>query len=219
LTPQQSTKPTAGSAAGSRASVALAGMAATLSMPAGAAIVSVADLEHVITSGESYSIPGLPRLEFSVGQYCVDKACTSFHPWAGAQSVWTWGPTDANGKTSPTSGGYLGLGVSVGDVIGPGGFIPTDTSLNSALTGVEDAYLGISVFEGDETHYGWVHFSVPNRAETEFVIHGFGYNDEAGASIRAGQTTDIPEPGTLALLAAGAVGVAAGSARRRRARA
>jgi hypothetical protein len=109
--------------------------------------------------------------------------------------------------------------VSAGDVIGPGGFIPPNTTLSSGLTGFEDAYLGISVFEGDQTYYGWVNFSIPDQAGAQFVIDGFGYNDEAGASIRAGQTTDIPEPGTLALLAAGVMGVAAGSARRRRARA
>ena len=219
MTPQQFTKPTAGSAAGRRAGVALAGMAATLSMPAGAAIVSVADLEHVIASGESYSLPGLPQLEFRAGQYCVDKACTSFSPWGDFRSITTWGPADANGKSTATSGGHMGLGVAAGDVIGPGGYVPPELSLSSWLTGVEDAYLGISVFQGDETFYGWVNFSIPNQAGAQFVIHGFGYNDEAGASIRAGQTTDVPEPGTLALLAAGAVGVAAGSARRRRARA
>lgn len=210
MTPQQFTKPTAGSAAGRRAGVALAGMAATLSMPAGAAIVSVADLEHEIAYGESYSLPGLPQLGFTAGHLCVDK-CTAFRPTGSFYSITTWD------KNTPTSGGHLGLGVSAGDVIGPGGFIPPYPTLE--LTDLEDAYLGISVFQGDQTFYGWVNFSIPNQAGAQFVIHGFGYNDEAGASIRAGQTTDIPEPGTLALLAAGAVGVAAGSARRRRARA
>ena len=217
MTPQQFTKPTAGSAAGRRASVALAGMAATLSMPAGAAIVSVADLEHEIASGESYSMTGLPQLAFRAGQSCVDKACTSFRTWGAFDSIPGWAPIGANGKSTQVSGGHFGLGVSAGDVIGPGGLIPPNSAL-AAMSGIEDAYLGISVFEGDQTYYGWVNFSIPNQAGAQFVIHGFGYNDEAGASIRAGQTTDIPEPGTLALLAAGTVGVAAGSARRRRAR-
>lgn len=218
MTPQQFTKPTAGSAAGRRASVALAGMAATLSMPAGAAIVSVADLEHEIAVGDSYSLPGLAQLEFTAGHNCVDKACTSFRTWGVFDSIPGWGPIDANGKSTQVSGGHFGLGVSAGDVIGPGGFVPPNSNL-AALSGMEDVYLGISVFEGDETYYGWVNFSIPDRAGAQFVIHGFGYNDEAGASIRAGQTTDIPEPGTLALLAAGVMGVTAGSARRRRARA
>lgn len=149
MTPQQFNKPTANAAAGRRASVALAGMAATLSMPAGAAIVSIADLEHEIAVGDSYSLPGLPQLEFTAGQRCVDKACTSTLPMASFDSNWSY--VSSNGKSVPASGGDFGLGVSAGDVIGPGGLIPLTASL-SGVSAIEDAYLGISVFQGDETH-------------------------------------------------------------------
>jgi hypothetical protein len=63
---------------------------------------------------------------------------------------------------------------------------------------------------GGVNHYGWVRVDINNAAGT-FVVRDWAYEDSPGVGIPAGA---IPEPGTLGMLAAGAVGVAA--LRRRR---
>jgi hypothetical protein len=65
--------------------------------------------------------------------------------------------------------------------------------------------VGIRFMENGQNYYGWVNVSV----DKQVVIHGFGYNDVADATIRAGQISTVPEPGTLAFFAAGVVGIAA----------
>ena len=202
-------------------SFAVAGMAATLATPAGAAIVSNANLEAIVELGWSYQLPGIPQINFYNDSECLQysgKVCLASRSQVAVFGLLTW---DDNQVKSTT--GRSGLDVSAGSVIGPGGYMPPyDTTLISP--GTEDAYLAIMFVVDQDEHYGWVHFSLPEgpanvaHSLSSFVIHGYGYNDTAGASIRAGQTTDIPEPGTLALLAAGVVGMGAGAARRRAAR-
>lgn len=201
---------------------ALAGMAATLAMPAGAAIVSNPNLEAVVDPFSGYQLPGIPQIDFSNGSECLEysgKTCLASRSRVIVQGQATF--DDAN--QSKSIAGRSGLDVSAGSVIGPGGYMPPYLT-EVIRPGTEDAYLAIMFVVDQDEHYGWVHFSLPEgpanvpHSLSSLVIHGYGYNDTAGASIRAGQTTDIPEPGTLALLAAGVVGVGAGAARRRAAR-
>lgn len=63
--------------------------------------------------------------------------------------------------------------------------------------GVQFAWIRVSVLDADD-------FPIPGTLE----ILEWAYED-SGEAIRAGQTTEIPEPTGLALLAAGAAGVAA----------
>lgn len=213
----QSRAATAGAQGKLHASVALAGLAATMSMPAGAAIVSVADLNKAIGHGETYYLPGVPYIRFGASQYCLhlnlpDKSCTyQTYGWVTTQV--TWGEP----KMPPVSGGWFAAGVSAGDVIGPGAIDPSGRNYSTSPWETYDhVYMALEFLEAGDRHYGWVNFSVP-QGDGDFIIHAFGYNDAPNASIRVGQTTDIPEPSTLALLAVGVVGAAAGSARRRRA--
>lgn len=79
-------------------------------------------------------------------------------------------------------------------------------------TGVP-GYVGLSFFNSSNgnTYFGWAKLSLSESASGAIV----GKLDEVavdfvpGQSIRAGQTTAVPEPGTLSLLALGAVGLLA----------
>ena len=75
--------------------------------------------------------------------------------------------------------------------------------------GQSGKYLGVEFQIAGQTHYGWVQIDVNDEAN-EATINGYAYEDVAGAAIHAGT---VPEPGSLAMLAIGAAGIAA---RRRR---
>jgi hypothetical protein len=75
----------------------------------------------------------------------------------------------------------------------------------------ETQYAGLRFDLADGTHYGWI------EARTDFnevTLTRFGYESEPGVGTTAG--AGVPEPGTLALLALGAAGVAAMRRRSRR---
>lgn len=59
--------------------------------------------------------------------------------------------------------------------------------------------------ESDSTvHFGWFHISYPASGTAPYVIVDYAYDDVAGAAIPAGA---IPAPGSVALLALGAMGL------------
>lgn len=76
---------------------------------------------------------------------------------------------------------------------------------NSQFDSVTDAYIGLSFPINAVNHYGWIRVDVDNAAGT-FLIKDWAYESVPGAGITAGA---IPEPSTLGLLAAGALGVSA----------
>ena len=89
-----------------------------------------------------------------------------------------------------------------------------------------DKYLGLRFDIAGQWHYGWALLDVVATGGTgqTVTIKGWAYDDEAGASIVAGNTSSpissVPEPASLLQLAMGAVGLAAiPSIRRRQARA
>jgi PEP-CTERM motif len=83
--------------------------------------------------------------------------------------------------------------------------------------GAAPAFLGVEFFEGGLAHFGWIELQVL-RAHFAYDINvtSWAYNITAGAAIDAGQTSSIPEPGSLSLtlLAAGSAGVLAWRRRR-----
>ncbi len=116
-----------------------------------------------------------------------------------------------------------------GNPIGPGATQPShstgyapfvnfsgNTSTNSTNFGNPNApqYWGFGLNIDGEIHYGWGRLSTINNAGVwTATLHEYAYQSEAGVPIAAGQ---IPEPTTLAMLAAGGGGLALAGRRRRR---
>ncbi len=73
-------------------------------------------------------------------------------------------------------------------------------------------FLGVRFNISGNTHYGWIRVGISNDAggiPVALTVYDWAYNDVAGEGITAGQTIPEPSPAAgLALLAAGAAGVA-----------
>jgi hypothetical protein len=69
----------------------------------------------------------------------------------------------------------------------------------------KSGYLGSKFLSNSKTYFGWAHL---NPGGLGGSISEFAYDTVTGQSIEAGQTSAIPEPGTLSLLALGAAGLA-----------
>ena len=85
-------------------------------------------------------------------------------------------------------------------------------------TPVGTHYIALSTNFGGGNQYGWIEFTAAygNGEYNDFTFTRFAFNDIAGQSILAGQTTAIPEASTLGLVG-GLFGlVAAAHVRRRR---
>jgi hypothetical protein len=79
-------------------------------------------------------------------------------------------------------------------------------------------YLGLRLTSGADVHYGWFEFeSSPGEfgGQYIFTFTRFAFNDVAGQSILAGQTTAVPEASTLGLVG-GLFGLVAAAHVRRR---
>lgn len=76
---------------------------------------------------------------------------------------------------------------------------------NAEFNDVEGALIGLEFPIAATSHFGWIRVTIDNAAGT-FVVNDWAYEDEPGVGINA---CEIPEPGKLGLLAAGAAGVAA----------
>ncbi len=101
------------------------------------------------------------------------------------------------------------------DTTGFGATAGTSTDLGTWASN-QQGFAGVKFKQGGQDHFGWIQlkwqfdtagfpFQVPNS----ITAIDWAYNDVAGESINAGQTTAVPEPGSLALLALGSVGVLA----------
>jgi hypothetical protein len=86
-----------------------------------------------------------------------------------------------------------------------------------------DSYIGLSFTISGQTHYGWAlvnpnisSFGVVGNDSSvaELQVKGYAYQTDPGVDIFAGQTSQTPEPSTMALFALGAVGIAAAKRRK-----
>ena len=69
-----------------------------------------------------------------------------------------------------------------------------------------DGFIGFRFFINGQLHYGWAELSFDGD---EISINRWAYEDVAGVGIRVGQTSNVPEPGSLGVLGLGAAGVLA----------
>ena len=93
------------------------------------------------------------------------------------------------------------------------------TYISGPLANVSGAYVGLKFKIGGVTYNGFARFDVStsggHNSAPDIIsatLTGYGYNDVAGAAAHVQDFSDeggaVPEPGTLGLLAAGAVGLA-----------
>ncbi|MEO1497828.1 MAG: PEP-CTERM sorting domain-containing protein [Planctomycetota bacterium] len=137
-------------------------------------------------------------------------------PYQGA-SVFGSGGQLVGFNAGPSNYAYVSQ-LTEGDLIDPTTVGPTffgsmafsTLNPNAEFNSAPDAFLGLSFGTAPNLRYGWIRVGVEN-ASASFVIKDWAYESDPGVGIRAGQ---IPEPGTLGLLAAGAAGLAAIRSRR-----
>lgn len=138
------------------------------------------------------------------------------------------GTVNASAPAQQT-GAYV-TALNAGELIGASsGFLTNDPALLSGkdegdpygeffgnLMNPELLYVGLRFDLAGATHFGWVEIDA-DPFLAELTLTRFGYENTPDTAIAAGAgVSAVPEPGTLALLAAGAAGVLA--LRRRRVR-
>lgn len=215
------------------AATATAGLGLTAAVaPAEASIIS-----HTTSVGLSCPMPETAQLDFSITksfQLDFRDRCVS-GPFFGALSVtptpFTAGSVAASAsRFGPPVAARLGKGSPIGpqqfyDTGGPanrllgslGGLVSSkyffrgnwapSSPFSSARTA--RGYLGFEFGPMGGEHFGWVAMSVVPSGWFAAHITGYAYDTVAGQTIKAGQTSTVPEPGTLSMLALGAAGLIA----------
>jgi len=125
----------------------------------------------------------------------------------------------APGSNGVAKGPKGALGLSKGDpigynlVFGKGSAVMarwgiTSTTRASGSWINADRFLALEFHIGGSIHFGWAEFNVPSFGPGwTATLEGYAYDTVAGQSLYAGQTTSVPEPGTLGLLALGTLGL------------
>ena len=84
---------------------------------------------------------------------------------------------------------------------------------NSQWTTPGQGYVGFKFTDTAGTEYGWASLTMAGVPGNVFTLNSYAYTT-AGEIITAGQTSAVPEPGSLALLAMGGAGLLAWRQRR-----
>jgi len=137
------------------------------------------------------------------------------NPWSST-GFGLFNPTAPSGGVyvNATSGGTTALNLAPLTLIGPASFYGSNTTTNTAQFNLnsDNNLVGFrfqNEANSNQIHYGWfrVRFGATyaGTAGDRFLVE-YAYDDVAGRPIEAGA---IPEPASLGLLAAGALGLAA----------
>lgn len=129
------------------------------------------------------------------------------------------GPATSAALGGPVAAGNIKpFSLDAGAPIGPASeFLAVPQDLGSIeWPGGTNAYLGVSFDIGGQTHFGWAHLQTVGFPNTSITLFDYAYCDQPGQGLLAGQTSGacfgaaaVPLPASLALLAAGAVGMLA----------
>ncbi len=121
-----------------------------------------------------------------------------------------------------SGGANVGFVVSAGTVIGSGTSFASTTNIDKvnqfetpgivALHNGDGQLLPFEFMDNGHMDYGYLSFDAQATAGgvTRYQIDGFTYDDSgAGVIAGAGAVSSVPEPGSLSMLAAGALGLLA----------
>lgn len=191
----------------------------TLAQPAWADIVftpaHISIFANVLHATSFFPIPlnGQTQLTFNnMRTSCIGSRCRGFvfaaqigvQPASG--NALAIGPFAAGYQIGPHahfgSGALLNRWETATIFTSGGETIHVDTSYGPWAN--KTGFLGVRFLIDGQTHYGWVALSVLHGTGG---VSGYAYETNANESIRAGQTTEIPEPATLGLLALGSLGL------------
>ena len=113
-------------------------------------------------------------------------------------------PLSAGQQIGPDAAGYSWLGnIEGGDTLTAardGGIIGQPPLTDGYFTGVEQAYIGFQFQQDGQTYYGWASVGCPIVGINAGWVYSYAYETTPNTPILAGE---VPEPSTLALLAAG----------------
>ncbi len=110
----------------------------------------------------------------------------------------------ATGPVNPAGRAFIGGGTGYGLMASKFGYA------NSEFKTAGVGFLGVK-FNTDQ--YGWIRVNMNGPNNNTFTIVDYAYADR-GETINFGQTTAVPEPSSLSLLALGSVGILAWRRRR-----
>ncbi len=191
------------------AAYSLAGGAAlALATPAQAGIVS-----YTYTANNTMNY-GDPNLPLNINGVTADLSWSN----NGFNNVLAIVPSNSSSMSILVDGDSLALGGgSTIDALGSYNagatnlqkWNPTSGAAGTGNWAGQNAYLGLQLtFTDTTTHYGYLQLSVPSLGSGTVSVEGWAYESVADTAIKT-PTAAVPEPSSLAMLTAGAVGLAA----------